>query len=202
MWDQLVQTADTVIDGHGGDLEEHLVEYSQITVSGNADADAAGEEIAKALGFPLFVRAPAPESAADGTSLFVAAPQERGIPGVLAEAGSHGELDLALADRYCDALRSAMVHLGMVEGELAGTRDPQTLYRFEGVRAPVEGFWSPSIAKGETIRRGQHIGQMHDIFGAHLADVESHEDGVVLGVISTPARRAGSMLLGLATLEE
>jgi predicted deacylase len=89
----------------------------------------------------------------------------------------------------------------MIDGELPGTREPQTLRRFEGIRAPVEGFWSPSVAKGETLRRGQEVGELHDLFGNHLADVESHEDGVILGVISTPARTEGSMLLGLATFD-
>jgi predicted deacylase len=198
VWDELVQGADAVIDVHGGDLEEHLVEYVQITECGDDAIDDAGEALAKALGFPLYVRAPRRENRDGGTSLFLAA-AESGKPGVLAEAGSHGELDLPLAETYHQALRGALVQLGMIDGELPGTREPQTLRRFEGIRAPVEGFWSPSVAKGETLRRGQKVGEFHDLFGNHLADVESHEDGVILGVISTPARTEGSMLLGLAT---
>ena len=200
VWDELVDGADAVIDVHGGDLEEHLVEYTQITQSGNDDVDRRGEELAKALGFPLFVRAPQPEASSGDSSLFLAAARH-GIPGVLAEAGSHGELDLDLAEEYHQALRGALVHLGMLDGDLPGTREPQVLRRFEGIKAPVEGFWTPSVAKGEVIRRGQKVGQMHDLFGEQLADVESHADGVILGVISTPARRKDSMLIGFATFD-
>jgi hypothetical protein len=199
VWTELAQRADAVIDVHGGDLEEHLVEYTQITQSGNADTDRAGEELARALGFPLFVRAPKPASTTAGTSLFVAA-AANGIPGVLAEAGSHGELDLELARVYRDALFGALVHLGMADGELPGTRDPQLLHRFEGVRSPVEGFWMPECAKGDTVHAGERIGEMQDFFGNTLAAVTCHEDGVILGVISIPARREGDMLIGLATL--
>jgi predicted deacylase len=195
---RLVQEADAVIDVHGGDLEEHLVEYSQITLAGNAEVDEAGEALAKALGFPLFVRAPKPEEVPRG--LFSAA-AAHGVPGVLAEGGSHGELDPELVAVYEGALRGALVHLGMLDGELPGTREPQELRRFEGIAAPAEGFWTPHVAKGETLRKGQKVGEIHDLFGEHLADVESHEDGVILGVISTPARREGSMLLGLATFD-
>lgn len=199
VWESLAKTADAVIDVHGGDLEEHLVEYSQVTLTEDPGVDEAGEQLARALGFPLFVRAPA-RAPSDGVSLFVAAAQH-GIPGVLAEAGSHGELDTTLAEEYHQALRGALVHLGMVDGELPGTRDPQLLHRFEGVRAPVDGFWVPSVRKGETVHAGQPIGAMEDIFGERLQEVSSHEAGVVLGVISTPARQEGSMLIGLATLE-
>lgn len=200
VWDELVTGADAVIDVHGGDLEEHLVEYTQITETGDDDVDGRGEELAKALGFPLYVRAPRPADESGDASLFLAAARH-GIPGVLAEAGSHGELDLGLAQGYHEALRGALVHLGMTDGELPGTREPQVLRRFEGIKAPVEGFWSPAVAKGDTLRKGQKVGELHDLFGEHLADVESHEDGVILGVISTPARREGSMLIGLATFE-
>lgn len=200
VWDELVTGADAVIDVHGGDLEEHLVEYSQITETGDDDVDRRGEELAKALGFPVYVRAPRPDDETGNASLFVAAARH-GIPGVLAEAGSHGELDLTLAEEYHQALRGALVHLDMLDGELPGTREPQTLRRFVGIKAPAEGFWSPSVRKGETLEKGQKVGEMHDLFGAHLADVESHEDGVILGVISTPARRESSMLIGLATFE-
>ena len=199
VWSNLAVGADAVIDVHGGDLEEHLVEYAQVTLSGRDDTDTAAEALARSLGFPLFVRAPQPTVSTSGTSLFVAA-SSHGIPGVLAEAGSHGELDLDLAERYHQALRGALVHLGMIDGELPGTREPQTLHRFEGIRAPVEGFWMPGVAKGDTIRQGQIVGEMQDFFGAHLGEVVSHEDGVVLGVISTPARAKDAMLIGLATI--
>lgn len=199
VWSELAVGSDAVIDVHGGDLEEHLVEYAQITLSGKDETDAAAEQLACALGFPLFVRAPKPTVTSDGTSLFVAA-STNGIPGVLAEAGSHGELDLNLAELYHQALRGALVHLGMVDGDLPGTREPQVLHRFEGIRAPIEGFWIPTVTKGETIRTGQTVGTMQDFFGAHLSDVVSHEDGVVLGVISTPARTKNAMLIGLATI--
>lgn len=195
---QLVEQADAVIDVHGGDLEEHLVEYSQITESGTAEIDEAGEALAKALGFPLYVRVPKPAEEPHG--LFSAA-AAHGTPGVLAEGGSHGELDLDLVPVYESALRGGLVHLGMLDGELPGTREPQELRRFEGIAAPVEGFWTPHVAKGDTLRKGQKVGEIHDLFGEHLADVESHEDGVILGVISTPARREGGMLIGLATFD-
>jgi len=161
-------------------------------------ADELPHERGRALGVPLFVRAPKPDQEPRG--LFSAA-AAHGPPAVLAEGGSHGELDLPLVAAYEGALFGALVHLGMLDGELPGTRKPRELRRFVGIAAPAEGFWWPHVAKGETLRQGQKVGEIHDFFGEHVADVESHEDGVILGVISTPARRAGSMLIGLATFD-
>ena len=127
----LAHDADAVIDVHGGDLEEELVEYSQITLSGDPGVDAAGEALARSLAFPLFVRAPRPTSPQTSMSLFVAA-AAAGIPGVLAEAGSHGVLDLELAETNHQALRNALVHLGMIDGAPAQVAEPQLLHRFEG----------------------------------------------------------------------
>lgn len=200
VWTQLVPDADFVIDVHGGDLEEELVEYTQINVSGNEEVDRAGEDLARAIGFPLFVRSPQPDEQPESHSLFGMAPYE-GKPGVLAEAGSHGDLDLAVVDVYLRGLKNALRHLGIVGGEPELDGEARLLHRFAGIKAPVEGFWYPSVKKGEEIHRDQVVGEMHDIFGEKLAEVVSDEDGVILGVITTPARRKDGMLIGLGTLD-
>ncbi len=201
VWSELLAGADAVVDVHGGDLEEELVEYSQINLTGNAAVDAPGEALARAVGFPLFVRVPVPETPPTSNSLFKMAPWH-GIPGVLLEAGSHGELDLALVERYHAALVNALRHLGMLAGSPQRSGEPVLLHRFVGIGAPVEGFWYPSVKKGETLRAGQVVGEMYDIFGAKLAEIEAPEDGIILGVITTPARRVGSTLLGFGSLAE
>jgi uncharacterized protein len=200
VWTELIPEADYVIDVHGGDLEEELVEYTQVNLTGDAEVDAAGEALARALGFPLFVRSPQPAERPPSGSPFSMAPYE-GKPGVLAEAGSHGDLDFAVVDLYLEALKNGMRHLGIVPGEPQVDGEARLLHRFAGITAPVEGFWYPAVKKGEEIHRDQVVGEMHDIFGAKLADVVSHENGVILGVITTPARREGGMLIGLGTLD-
>lgn len=200
VWTELFPGADAVIDVHGGDLEEELVEYAQINLTGNQAADEAGEALARALGLPLFVKVPQRPQPTEGDSLFRIAPWH-GTPGVLAEAGSHGELDLTLVDVYRSAFENGMRHLGMLEGD-ASAPEPQLLHRFAGIFAPVDGFWAPAVKKGETLEQGQVVGEMYDLFGEHLATVEAEEAGVILGVITTPARTAGSTLVGLGTFAE
>jgi hypothetical protein len=201
VWHQLVPGADYVIDLHGGDLEEELVNYSQVNLTGNAAVDAKAEALALALNMPFHVRRPAPKDLPMSGSGLHPIAASHGIPAVLGEAGSHGVLDEAEVEHLLRALRSGLRHLGMAPGAPDPPRAPVVLRRFTGITAPAEGFWYPSAHKGETIRKGQRVGDMRGFFDEPLAPVHSDEDGVILGVITTPPRRKGDMLVGIGTFE-
>jgi uncharacterized protein len=201
LWNDVVQSADFVIDVHGGDLEEELVEYSQINLTGNEKVDTAGEALARALDMPMFLKRPHPEQAPAGGGLFDTA-STNGIPAVLSEAGSHGILDERIVAIHFRGLRNALYHLDMYDG--APTREnpsPLQLHRFTGIAAPVDGFWKPYVSKGEIVRKGQPVGEMQDFFGERLTIVNSDEDAAILGVMTIPPRLRGSMLMGLGTLD-
>lgn len=200
VWD-LARRADYVIDLHGGDLEEELVNYSQVNLTGNDAVDGAAEALARALNMPFFVRRPAPAELPRANSGLHPVAASHGIPAVLAEAGSHGVLDEHEVTVLFGALRNALRHVGMLAEPLDPPREPLVLRRFEGVTAPAEGFWYPAVRKGEIIRKGQRVGEMRGFFDEPLGPVISDEDAVVLGVIATPARRKGDLLLGLGTLD-
>jgi hypothetical protein len=200
VWNALVQKADFVVDVHGGDLEEELVEYSQVNLTGNTAVDEAGEALARALDMPMFVKRPEPEQRDASGGLYDMA-SANGIPAVLSEAGSHGMLDERIVAIHFRGLRNALHHLGMYDGE--PTREnpsPLELRRFTGIAAPVDGFWKPYVTKGEIVQKGQPVGEMQDLFGEKLAIVDSDEDAAILGVITIPPRPRGSMLIGLGTI--
>ena len=200
VFDSLVSKADFVLDVHGGDLEEELVEYSQINLTGNASVDTAAEALARALDMPMFLRSPVPDSAPSRGGLFAMAAQQ-GTPGVLLEAGSHGLLEDFAVTAHFKALRNALHHLEMLPGEpLITNPEPLELHRFLGVEAPVEGAWYPYVKKGEVIRKGQELGEMRDFFGKRLAVLSSEEDAAILGVMTIPPRRKGEWVMGLGTL--
>jgi predicted deacylase len=199
---ELAEDADFIIDVHGGDIEEKLVEYSQVNLSGDARVDAAAEGLARALDMPFLVLRPAPEALpSSNTSLHVLG-ASKGKPAILSEAGSHGELDERTVEIHLRGLKNALRHTGMLPGDVQLTNhDPMVLHRFTGINAPAEGFWYPRVAKGDVIRKGDVVGEMSDFFGNHLAEVTADENAAILGVISTPARREGDLLLGLGTLD-
>jgi predicted deacylase len=201
-WTHAIKDADAVVDVHGGDLEEELVEYSQVELIGDDALDGAAEALARALDMPFFVRREArqAEIGSGGPIPLVAA--LHGIPAVLAEAGSHGLLDERCVGAHLKGLRNALKHLEMVPGELE-TENPRPveLRRFVGFPAPVDGFWYPEVLKGDIIAKGQRLGRMCDFFGETLSVVESPENAAILGVMTIPPRRKGDMLMGLGTLD-
>lgn len=199
---ELAESADFTIDVHGGDLEEKLVEYSQINVTEDDNVDEAAEGLARALDMPFFVRRPKlNELPKSGGSIHLIA-ASHGKPAVLSEAGSHGELSETTVAVHVNALKNALFHLGMLEGSPSlNNPDPMVLHRFTGVQAPTDGFWYPVVSKGDVVRKGQLVGTMRDVFHQPIAEVHSDEDALILGVITIPARREGGLLLGLGTFD-
>lgn len=200
VFDNLVASADFVLDVHGGDLEEELVEYGQINLTGDAAVDTAAESLARALDMPMFLRSPEPDTPPLQGNLFEMAAVQ-GKPAVLVEAGSHGLLDERAISVHFKALRNALHHLDMLPGEPAVTTpQPLELHRFLGVESPVDGSWYPRVEKADIVHKGQTIGEMRDFFGNRLAVMTSEEDAAVLGVMTIPPRRRGDWVMGLGTL--
>lgn len=201
-WENVVADADYIVDVHGGDIEEELVDYSQINLNGDEQHDAAAEALARALDMPFFVRraAPAEPVRSEGTICQIASAE--GIPAALAESGSHGELDPTCVQVHVKGLRNVLYHLDMLPGEATIEHDSPTLmYRFSGIPAPVDGLWYPSVEKGDLITKGQLVGEMCDFFGNPLTNVHSEENAAILGVMTVLARSEGEMLMGLGTLD-
>jgi len=198
LWTNLVEQADVVVDVHGGDLEEHLTEYVQVNLTGNADVDDRSLALARAFGIELLVTSPVPETAPTQGNLFAMAAQA-GKAGVLTEAGSHGLLDHELADWYHDRLLDGLRGLGMLPDAPAPVQH-RNLYRFGGAFAPVEGCWYPDVSEGDEVAKGDRLGEMRDVFGTKVCDIHSDDDAVILGVMTIPARPEGSMLVGYATV--
>jgi len=202
LWREVVLGADAVVDVHGGDLEEELVDYSQVNLTGNEDVDRVAEGVALALDMPFFCRraAPATLPPRDGTLCQIAG--TNGIPAALAESGSHGVLDPACVETHLKGLKNALSYLEMVDTPpVIEVEEPTLLHRFAGVGCPVSGLWYPAVAKGDTIEKGQTLGAIRDFFGNELQLVVSEENAVVLGVMTVLAREEGEMLMGLGTLD-
>jgi uncharacterized protein len=201
-WENVLADADYIIDVHGGDIEEELVDYSQINLNGNPEHDAAAEALALALDMPFFVKRAAPAEPVRGNGTICQIASSTGIPAALAESGSHGELDETCVDTHLKGLQNVVYHLKMLPGTAAiDNPRPMLLHRFTGIAAPTEGFWYPTVKKGDVLTKGQAVGEMRDFFGNPLATVICEENAAILGVMTVPARAAGDMLMGLGTLD-
>jgi uncharacterized protein len=67
------------------------------------------------------------------------------------------------------------------------------------MRAPVSGWWQPTVTVGDTVTASDHLGDVLDGFGDVTSGVTAPDAGVVLCVTSSPAVQADGLLLGLGT---
>lgn len=177
----LIAPADAVIDLHGGDMVESLEPFSIY----ESDESAA---LAEAFGLPYVVRAAAPSgmtsSAASG-------------PAIIAEAGGIGQLEAAAVELLVDGTRNALRHLGMLPGG-AAPRPVTTLGRHRFVYGAGSGWWETAVATGASVREGEPLGVIKDLYGDVVETIASPQDGVVLWQTTSPAVGENGLLLGLA----
>ena len=176
----LLEPADAVIDLHGGDLVEALEPFSIFETE-------ESEALALAFGLPYATRAEAPSGMTTSAA--------RG-PAIIAEAGGIGQLSADAVDLLVAGVGRALGHLGMLPAS-----DPvpvRMLGEHRFVYGPAAGWWESAVPVGASVREGEPLGVIKDLFGDVAERVAAPQDGVVLWQTTSPAVDDGGILLGLA----
>jgi predicted deacylase len=74
---------------------------------------------------------------------------------------------------------------------------PRLLNRFEWLRSEHQGVFECSVRVSEQVHAAQSLGRMIDLLGNPLAEISAPADGVVLFTVTSPAIKAGGLLLGI-----
>ncbi len=191
--------ADAYIDLHGGDIPEALVPFS-ICRKGDDPADAKAAELARVFGLPYLLTVDRPIQQAKGSSSYVAA-AERGVPGVLAEAGGVGQLQPDAVDLLMDGVHRVLAHLGMAAKTVPDAPPPTVLTSFEWLYTKHAGMFYPSVAVNDEVRAGQEIGRVGSLFGETLEKITSPVAGRVLFLTINPAVLANGLVIGIGVAE-
>jgi uncharacterized protein len=192
---EFIVHADAYIDLHGGDIPEALVPFS-ICRKGNEPADARAVELARVFGLPYLLTVDRPIQQAKGSSSFVAA-AERGVPGILAEAGGVGQLQRDAVGLLTDGVHRVMAHLGMQATTVPAAPPPTVLTAFEWLYTQHAGMFYPSVAVDDEVTAGQEIGAVGSLFGETLERIIAPVAGRVLFLTINPAVRANGLLMGI-----
>ncbi len=196
---EFIVHADAYIDLHGGDIPEDLVPFS-ICRKGNEPADVKAMALARAFGLPYLLTVDRPIQRAKGSSSYVAA-AERGVPGVLAEAGGVGQLQQEAVGLLMDGVYRVMAHLGMIQKTLPDAPSPTVLTAFEWLYTKNAGMFYPSVAANDEVQKGQEIGTVGSLFGETLETIVSPVTGRVLFLTINPAVLANGLLIGIGVAE-
>ncbi len=190
VFQNVMKQADYYVDLHGGDLIEALVPFTIFYRSGNKEVDETSLEMAKVFGIHYLVRSETPGSAYSSAA-------SAGIPSILAEAGGQGIWPPEDVARLTGGMNRLMRHLKILAGPEPEPLPYTLLDQFLWLRSAHEGFWYPTVAVGDTVKKGQTLGDVKNCEGDILQTAVSPADGRVLFIVSSLAINDNDPLLAV-----
>ena len=98
-------------------------------------------------------------------------------------------------------LRRVLQHLKMLPGTPAPEPNQTIVRGLQWVLAGRGGFFRKAVVAGDSLRRGDIIGEMVDLWGEPVDTVVTPVDGVVLFVTTSPAVADNGLLVGIGMPE-
>jgi predicted deacylase len=179
-------SADAYLDLHGGDLNEELMPFS---IFGHGDARA--EAIARAFGLPVVV-------SSRGTGRTTSAAADLGVPAIIAEVSGNGLWNDEGVEKLLAGVHRVMHMMGMRDQAPEPPAPPPSLVTMTVLSSPAQGLWYAHRRLGETVAKGESVGEVRDVFGQVLSPVVSPEDGFVLYQMTSLSVNEGEALIGIA----
>jgi uncharacterized protein len=190
----LYRQSDALLDLHGGDMVEDLVPFSIIHQVGNPATDKKSMELALAYGLPILIPLN-DDGGIAGTTISAAA--RIGVPGVVPEAGSIGQLQSEAVEEHLAGLRRALLCLGMLEGDYVPPPAPTQFQEFRWVRSTHAGFFRKNFAAGDILRVGESLGTLVDLWGERIEEIIGPVNGTAIFVTTSPAIAENSLIAGI-----
>jgi len=192
IFDELIATADVLIDLHGGDLVEALEPF---TIYSGGPAEESARALALAFGLPYVVRQD-PGGGLGGMTCDAAA--ALGVPAIIAEAGGCGQLEEDAVAALVDGVRNALRSLEMLPGPAHEPRaDMRLVGAFDWLRCREAGWWEAAVGVGAEVAGGDLLGRVKNLYGDVLEEIRAPRDGVVLFLTTSAAVSDDGLLLGL-----
>jgi len=196
--EQIVKPAGTVVDLHGGDLDEDLVPYSYWMRSGNAALDEKSRAMALAFGLDriiiedLDLANPATTRTLSGYSLSL------GKTAVVAEAGANGRVEAGDVVTLVEGCLNVLGTLGMIERKARGVEHPLWLGSGARLRAEATAIFTPAVRGGAYVSSGMLLGSLTDTAGRPAGEVRSPIAGLVTFIRGVPSAWKGATLANVA----
>jgi predicted deacylase len=191
----VVVQCDYAMDLHAGDMIEDLEPFVAFSETGNPDVDRQTNQMRDAYGVRWATHG-APTGERPG--LLYAAAAQRGVAACIAESGRCGLVEEDAVQRHVDGVLNIWRTIGLVTDTAPrAVEPPHVLSRFEWLRSDHEGIFDCRVRVNDQVTQGQSLGQMIDLLGNPLSEVQSPAEGVVLFTVTNPAIKQGGLLLGV-----
>jgi predicted deacylase len=199
---EVIDKATHLADMHCGDGNESLRPYSYWQVSGNAERDAAGREMALAFGLDHIVvdrerpKDPAHSLYTSNTAVL------RGKPAITVESGGMGLTDAVSVGAQEAGALSLVAHLKIMDAPSIRVEKPLWIDPARVLTSPATGVWHPTVENRQSVATGTLVGRLTDPFGQVLHEVRAPFAGEVLYVVATPPVSEGEPLAFIGQLSE
>jgi predicted deacylase len=188
---EIALKGDALVHLHGADYNEALVPFNYVPITGRKDIDRRSSELASCFPVLYHLNAlPASKSTsvppvgttyavtADGTLYWESA--TRGIPATMVEAGKEGKLEEETVSIHYDGLINVMKHLGILSGKAEYKKGVKILKNPVLVANRSAGLFIPKVGYGESVKKGQTLGEIWNFEGEVLETISSPIDGFVV----------------------
>jgi len=196
LFNEVALKANYIIDMHSGDLPEDLSAYSIFSRSGNTEADAKSEQMARLYGVPVIDDVSRP-------GMLVHESARRGIPGIVGESGGLGRLSQEDVAVHVNGARNIMAFFGMIDEKPTPLRQKQLVFKGEKIRLGVSqgGILRLRTKVGEKVEAGQLLGEVTDVQGQKLEELRSPTNAIVRILIPKYVVNSGDRVAYLSKLE-
>ena len=207
---ELISKSDAYIDMHGGDLMESLIPYAVYSETGNESIDKKSKDMARSFGIKHIWCTPSARAKGGDTTeggpwaprgVTFAEAAAAGIPGMLAEAGEDGKLDLENVKILYNGVINVMKELGMIGGKSDMTEEPIISRRCIFIGARRGGIFYSFVRAGDKVKQGQLLGEIRSLDNDLLEQVKAPFSGILLAVVNNPSVKISDDIYELLGLD-
>ena len=206
----IAKTGDFVLDLHGGDMTEDIIQYAEMHLSDDEAVNRKSLELAACFDLEnvLFSVAGTEYAYPDFRSLYGLA-QENGIPAAIVEAGGSGISDETSIEYFYEGLKNVLMELGFTDklSVKEGFRGKkESLWVTMGVSCITHrnswGIFKSWVKAGGRVAKGQEIGQVLDYLGHVVDRVISPRNGIISLVHSPRGKNSEDMIYMILDAEQ
>lgn len=171
---EYLDQADFHVDLHGGDIHESLPPYVYYPGVAEEPVVAAAKAAAETFQAHYMVKSSATTGAYNSSAM-------RGVPSLLVELGGCGLWSEEEVQFYKNNLLNLLRFLKLLPGEVHTPEQKACLItKAEYLDANYSGCWYPLAELEESVKAGQKIGVIKDVFGTVLEEIVAQYDSIIL----------------------
>lgn len=155
---------------------------------------AATRKLASAFGCALVIDGKGPLGS------FRREASRAGTPTIILEAGEPWKIEPSVLKIGVQGIRNVLVHLGMLDGQIAPPPYLATIRKTQWVRSVVGGILKFHVSPGEFVSVNQPLATNYSILGKEQGTIVSPNNGIVIGMATMPAVKPGEPICHVASL--